>query len=153
MKSQVAGIILLRDDGAALLQHRDDKPGLRHAGMWVMPGGHCDPGETIEICARRELLEETAYDCEDLYWLSAFDDGEDPDCRCIMFWARYDGCQPVQCLEGQALKFVPRAQASTYPIPVYLLELWDMAIAAVNESSSAGGWKATSLQGRIERGQ
>lgn len=130
MKSQVAGIILLRDDGAALLQHRDDKPGLRHAGMWVMPGGHCDSGEASEAGARRELREETDYDCDDLHWLFAFDDQENPDCRCTMFWARYDGRQPVRCLEGQALMFVPREQASSHPIPAYLLVLWDMAIAA-----------------------
>ena|SRR3990167_2254475 len=154
MKSQVAGIILLRDDGAALLQHRDDKPGLRHAGMWVMPGGHCDPGETIEVCARRELREETGYDCDDLHRLFSFDDEENPDCRCTMFWARYDGRQPVRCLEGQALMFVPRERASLYPIPNYLLDLWDMAItAAVDGLSPAGEWKATNLQGRGERGQ
>lgn len=130
VESQVAGIILLRDDGAALLQHRDGKPGLRHAGMWVMPGGHCDPGETIEICARRELFEETAYDCKDLRWLSSFEDKKDPGCRCIMFWARYDGCQPLRCLEGQALKFVTREQAPSFLIPDYLLDLWGMALAA-----------------------
>lgn len=131
MKSQVSGIILLRDDGAALLQHRDDKPGLRHAGMWVMPGGHCDSGETIEACARRELREETGYDCDDLRWLFAFEDQENPECGCTMFWARYDGRQPVRCLEGQALMFVAREQASSFLIPSYMLDRWDMAIAAL----------------------
>ena len=131
MKARIAGIILLRDDGAALLQHRDDKPGLRHAGMWVMPGGHCDPGETIEACARRELREETDYKCGDLHRLLSFKDEENPECHCIMFWARYDGRQPVRCLEGQALMFVPREQASLFLIPGYLLDLWDMAIAAL----------------------
>ena len=130
MTGRVAGIILLREDGAALLQHRDNKPGLRHPGKWVMPGGHCDPGETIEACARRELREETAYDCDDLHWLSDFDDEEDSDCRCTMFWAWHDGSQPVRCLEGQALMFVPREQASSFLIPGYLLDLWDMTIAA-----------------------
>lgn len=30
---RVAAVLLLRDDDAALLQHRDDTPGLARAGM------------------------------------------------------------------------------------------------------------------------
>jgi len=153
MKVRVTGVVLLRDDGAALLQHRDDKPGLRHAGMWVMPGGHCDPGEALDACARREFLEETAYECNDLQRLFSFDDEENPDCRCTVFWARYDGRQPVRCLEGQALKFVPREEAPSYLIPPYMLDLWDMAIAAANDLPSAGGWKATGLLRKGESDQ
>lgn len=130
MTRQVAGIILLRDDGAVLLQHRDDKPGLRHAGEWVMSGGHCEPDETIEACARREFREETDYHCDDLHWLSSFENEAVAGCHCTMFWGLYDGRQPVRCREGQALKFVTRDEASCYPIPGYLRDLWDLALAA-----------------------
>ena len=58
----VAAVFLIRPDGSVLLQHRDDKPGLRHANMWVPPGGHCEPGETPRECAQREFLEETCYE-------------------------------------------------------------------------------------------
>ena len=61
--SIVGAIFLLRDDGALLLQLRDDKPNLRHAGMWVPPGGHIDDDESIEQGTRREFLEETDYVC------------------------------------------------------------------------------------------
>ena len=153
MKSQVSAVVLLWDR-SALLQHRDDKPGLRHAGMWVMPGGHCDPGETIEECARRELREETGYDCNDLRWLIAFDDEEDSDCRCTMFWARYDEHQSICCMEGQALKFVPREEASRYPIPNFLLDLWDLAIVElVKGGFSADNASACVLRGKDERGR
>ena len=54
-------------DGAALLQHRDDKPELRRAGMWVPPGGGLDPGEPAEAGARREIREETGYLCGELH--------------------------------------------------------------------------------------
>ena len=33
----VAAVFLLRDDGAVLLQHRDDKPDISHPGQWVPP--------------------------------------------------------------------------------------------------------------------
>ena len=132
-EAPVAGIFLLRDDGAALLQHRDDKLGLRHAGMWVPPGGHCEPSEPFEACARREFLEETGYHCVELNWLTSFEDaysGDWPPYQLTIYWASYDGLQPFQCMEGQALEFVQRLDAPAYPIPGYLVELWDLAIAA-----------------------
>jgi len=70
----VCGVILLRRDGAALLRHRDDKPGLRHAGMWVPPGGHAVLGESKHDCARRELREETDHFTSDLRLLTSFTD-------------------------------------------------------------------------------
>ena len=127
---RVGSIFLLRNDGAALLQRRDDKPGLTRAGQWVTPGGHCDSNETMEACARREFREETAYECGVLSWLSTIVDPEDPACRCAVFWARYDQRQTLQCLEGQELKFVPRSQAAIYDVPVFLIELWDVALTA-----------------------
>ena len=72
MADRVAAVILLRHDGAALLQHRDDKPGLRNAGMWVPPGGHAESDELMLDCARRELREETEYDASDLRFLLSF---------------------------------------------------------------------------------
>src|SRR5439155_24976223 len=47
----VGGVVLLRDDNAALLQLRDNKPGLNAAGLWVFPGGHCEPDESLEAGA------------------------------------------------------------------------------------------------------
>ena len=132
--SAVAAVFLLRDDGAALLQHRDNKPGLRDAGKWVPPGGHLDPGETLEECARRELREETDYIAQDLHCLSSFLNGQNthwPPYILTIFWTRYDGVQPVHCREGQALQFIRRAEADHYDIPTYLVSEWDAANAAL----------------------
>ncbi|MEI8173109.1 MAG: NUDIX domain-containing protein [Deltaproteobacteria bacterium] len=130
MTERVGAVILLREDGAVLLQLRDCKEGLRHAGMWVPPGGHAVPGEAIETCARRELLEETDYHCSDSQWLVDLEDCVDkwPPYQLTVFWTYYDGVQEIRCKEGQALEFVRREDASSYNIPSYLMDIWDMAL-------------------------
>ncbi len=132
MADRVAAVILLRHDGAALLQHRDDKPGLRNAGMWVPPGGHAESDESMVDCARRELREETEYDASDLRFLLSFEDAVEgwPAYWLEFFWCWYDGVQSLVCHEGQALIFIERSIAASYPIPGYLVNAWDAALAA-----------------------
>lgn len=135
MTERVGAVILLRGDGAALLQLRDDKEGLRNAGMWVPPGGHAEPGETIETCARREFLEETEYYCSNLQWLTDLEDSIEgwPPYQITVFWAYYDGIQKTRCNEGQSLEFIKRKDASSYDIPLYLINIWDMALNAAKK--------------------
>lgn len=59
----VAGVILVQD-GAVLLQHRDDIPTIRFPGCWAIFGGHVEAGETPEEAARREVEEELCYRLE-----------------------------------------------------------------------------------------
>lgn len=134
MTDNVAAILLLRADGAALLQHRDDKPALRHAGMWVPPGGHADPGEPMLDCARRELREETEYDAADLQFLTSFEDAVEgrPAYRLTVFWCRYDGVQSIVCHEGQGLAFIERSAATNYPMPAFVINTWDAALVAAH---------------------
>jgi 8-oxo-dGTP pyrophosphatase MutT (NUDIX family) len=108
MMDRLGAVILLRRDGAALLQHRDDKPGLRHAGMWVPPGGHAEVGESMPVCARRELREETEYDAPDSRFLLSIKNGVAgwPPYQLTFFWCWYDGLQSLACPEGQGLAFV-----------------------------------------------
>jgi len=53
---RAARIIVLDPDGRALM-FRYDVPG--RPPFWVTAGGECEPGESFEDAARRELLEET----------------------------------------------------------------------------------------------
>lgn len=128
----MGAVILIRKDGAALMQLRDLKKGLRNSGMWVPPGGHAEPNEDIKTCARREFLEETAYNCSNLQFLTEFEDNVKgwPPYLLTVFWTYYDDVQRLQCLEGQELKFIKRNKADSYEIPKDLLKLWDMALMA-----------------------
>lgn len=139
VRGTVAAVYLLREDGAALLQLRDDKPEIAHANTWVPPGGHCEPGEPVEECARREFVEETDYRLGAIEELARFVDdnavGFDP-LDLTVYWGTYDGMQEVRCREGQEIAFVPRAEAEDMGIPAYLVELWDRALARMPEAGA-----------------
>lgn len=128
----IVAVVLLRKDGAALLQHRDNRPDIPAPGLWVFPGGHADLGESPADCAVRELEEETAYQSPRLDFLLSFEDdffGHQPVRPMDVFWGIYDGRQPVECREGQALRFVLREEAPGLQTPPYQLAIWDFALA------------------------
>jgi 8-oxo-dGTP pyrophosphatase MutT (NUDIX family) len=60
-RAAVAITLVAADDGsgqAAFLLTRRSAQLRAHAGQWALPGGRCDPGETLEEAALRELEEE-----------------------------------------------------------------------------------------------
>lgn len=140
---RIGAVVLLRDDGAVLMQLRDDKPGLPRAGMWVMPGGHCEPDESAGACARREFREETDYDCADLRLLGRYDDyDETSDSRFDLhvYWSTYDGRGSFRCLEGQDLQFIPRSDAEHLAVPRLLLEVWDATLKLAAQENLINPW-------------
>jgi 8-oxo-dGTP diphosphatase len=54
-----AQIILARHDGAVIMQHRDNKPGITNPGLITAFGGNIEVGETPLEAATREINEET----------------------------------------------------------------------------------------------
>ena len=127
---EVAAVMLFRKDGALLMQHRDDKPGLPYAGQWSIPSGLREPSESPEGCARREMTEETGYQCARLEPLVVMEDRDDTraDYLLTIFLARYDGKQILKCLEGQALEFITRDEAASYRMPPFILNVWDRTL-------------------------
>ncbi len=57
-----AARILLVDGAGRVLLFRYTVPG--RAPFWVTPGGALEPGETFDVAARRELLEEVGLDLD-----------------------------------------------------------------------------------------
>jgi 8-oxo-dGTP pyrophosphatase MutT (NUDIX family) len=123
---QVVGVVLLRNDGAALLQHRDNISTISDPGLWVFPGGHLKWGETPRDGAAREMEEETCYRCHNLRPLTrlVIEGG-----TLLFFWENYDGQQLVACREGQALEFVDRRKVESLPKQPYLTDVFDRALA------------------------
>jgi 8-oxo-dGTP pyrophosphatase MutT (NUDIX family) len=65
----VAAVILVNRDGHLLLQLRDESARF-WPGVWGLPGGHQESGESDHETATRELLEETSL-CADLTHLES----------------------------------------------------------------------------------
>ena len=133
--TNVVGALFLfkKSDQSLLLQLRDEKPNLRHGGMWVPPGGHSEPEETIEECTRREFYEETNYLCEHINWVFALR-VQHPQWHTYLLgisWAYYDEKQTITCHEGQALKFIKRNESNTLPIPIFIYPIWDKLTKAL----------------------
>lgn len=58
------GVLIVRN-GHVLLGRRKGSHG---AGTWSAPGGHLEFGESIDACARREVLEETGLEIKDIQY-------------------------------------------------------------------------------------
>ncbi|MER7671044.1 NUDIX domain-containing protein [Kitasatospora sp. NPDC096128] len=74
-----ASVVVVDDVGRVLLQRRTDN------GMWALPGGTMEIGESLAGCSVRETREETGIDiaitgivgtCTDPGHVFAYDDGE-----------------------------------------------------------------------------
>ncbi|WP_322796695.1 NUDIX hydrolase [Tepidiforma sp.] len=74
-----ACILLIRADGAILLQQRDDAIAPAGYGRWTPPGGGMEPGETPRQTAIREFEEETGVRLERVRFFATVTPAEIPE--------------------------------------------------------------------------
>jgi len=55
-----ASAAVFREDGRVLLARRGLPPSV---GVWTLPGGRVEPGETLALAAAREVMEEVGVTC------------------------------------------------------------------------------------------
>lgn len=107
---QYVGIVLVKSDGSVLAQHRDDKPNILGPNTWGVVGGARDNDHDLKAVACRELEEETDYKInpEDLRFLARdiYKTEKGTDVERTIFWAFYDGRQPINTNEGQEIRFI-----------------------------------------------
>ena len=126
----VAAVALIDADGRVLLAQRPE--GKSMAGLWEVPGGKIEPGETPEAALIRELHEELGIDT----WRSClapltFASHSYPDFHLLMpvfACRRWQGIPHPR--EGQQLAWVRARDLRDYPMPpadvplIPMLQLW-----------------------------
>ena len=102
-------IIFFNGRGEILLLLRDDIPTIPWPGMWDIPGGHVEPGETPEECIVREMKEEMGLELADF---SLFRRVDFPDRTEFVFKKPMELDVNRVCLtEGQCIRWFSREEA------------------------------------------
>ncbi|WP_018547455.1 NUDIX hydrolase [Streptomyces sp. LaPpAH-108] len=114
-----ASAVVVDDHGRILLQRRVDN------GMWALPGGRMEIGESLPGCAIRETREETGYDVQlvgivgiytDPGHVFAYDDGEVRQEFSICFLARPVGGQLAVSDESTEVRWFDPSEIDDLPM-------------------------------------
>lgn len=140
-RCRAACVLLLRDDGALLMQHRDDSPTISFPGCWSIPGGAIEPDETALDAAARELVEETGYFAAPaalrLFYVQIIREPDGSAHEHNLYLLSYDGVQPVRCFEGQEMRWMQRAEAARLELVPGQAEM--LAVFGALAAHAAGG--------------
>ncbi len=123
-------------DGQVLLVERGKGP---RRGIWSLPGGHVEPGETAREAAVRELLEETSVTADfgglvDVHDVIYRDDAGALTVHYVLtvYWGRWRGGEPSAGSDSADARFVPLPEIGRYP-------LTPGAAALIRRAASLGG--------------
>ncbi len=114
-----ASAVILRDGDVLLMQRAKGT----FTGLWTLPGGHIEPGETAREAARREVNEETLVEAEILGLIDVHDviartaeGGIAAHYLLAVFHGRWRAGEPQAASDSRASRFVPLAEIDTLPM-------------------------------------
>ncbi|MGI9649456.1 MAG: NUDIX hydrolase [Acidimicrobiia bacterium] len=113
------------EDGRLLLVERSNPPA---AGLWAVPGGRVEPGETLPQAVRRETREETGLEVEvgEVAWRgSSIGPGDPPEWlfSIVDFWATAVGGALQAGDDAARVEWVPIEQLRARPIVDTMFDL------------------------------
>lgn len=104
-------------DGKFLMMHRSGK----HAGgMWSVPGGHLERGESWEETAAREVAEETGMQIKNIRFMAVTNDIMPPSKHYVSIWMEADWASgEPQNLEPEKCSDMLWCDFASLPTPLF----------------------------------
>lgn len=127
----VATGVAVIDDGKILLVRRGREP---NKGLWAVPGGKVDPGETLAEAATREVREETGLLVElaEIIWVGEYID-EDHHLVLIDFVGVPTGGSLSPGDDATDLQWVDVEDAFGLDMPTTMTELLEVLLEMMDE--------------------
>ena len=123
----VVAAAVIEDHGSFFLTRRH--VGTHLAGHWEFPGGKCEPGESLQDCLRRELMEElgaTISMGEEIFTITH----DYPDRRVELHFVECTLLNSPVALLGQEMRWVGRKDLKSLEFPPADRELIERLSAA-----------------------
>lgn len=114
VERMIVGAAVVERDGCYLVTER--QKGTHLEGYWEFPGGKCEPGESVEACLRRELVEELGTDADVRHEILTVVHTYPERTIELHFLACRLLAEPQPRL-GQQMRWVPRAELAMLRFP------------------------------------
>ena len=132
------GVVVLKEENVLLIR-RGRPPRL---GEWSLPGGAQSVGETVQVTARREVLEETGVSIQNPQFLEVVDSIiKDDDGRVkfhytlIDYWANWESGTPEGADDAQHAEWVPFYKLGELGLWTKTVEVIEKARSLRNQSA------------------